>query len=62
MPTKKPTLQAVVEKETYLKIKQLAKEEKRSLSNYTTKIIEDYINIYEAEHGNIPINNENNEI
>lgn len=53
MPTKKPLLQAVVENETREKFKYIANKEKRKVSNMLAIIIEQYIEKYEAEHGEI---------
>ena len=55
MPSNKPSLQAVVSKETYNKVKYLAKNDERSLSQYTARIVERYIEEYEKQHGEIKI-------
>ncbi len=55
MPTKKPSLQAVVSNTTYDKIKFLAAQDERSLSQFTGRIIERYLEDYESEHGEIQI-------
>lgn len=49
MPTKKPKLQVILEETTYNKLKELAEEDKRSLSQMGSIIIEKYINEYETQ-------------
>jgi predicted DNA-binding protein len=51
MPTKKPIVQIVLTNEYNEKLKQLASEQGRSTSNLGARIIEQYIDNYEAEHG-----------
>lgn len=51
MPSKKPRIQALVNEATYEKFKILCEIEDRSESNFGGKIIADYINEYEKEHG-----------
>ena len=58
MPTKKPVVQVVLEEKYYKKLKALAEPEKRSCSNQGARIIEKYIDEYEAEHGEIQIDKE----
>lgn len=58
MPTKKPVVQVVLEERYYKKLKALAEPEKRSCSNQSARIIEQYIDAYEAEHGEIKIDKE----
>lgn len=55
MPSNKPSLQAVVSEKTYKKVKYLAINDERSLSQYTARIVERYIEEYEKQHGAIPI-------
>lgn len=53
MPTKKPTIQAIVEENIYSKFKYIMKKEKRSNAQMAAIMIETYIENYEAEHGEI---------
>lgn len=55
MPTKKPVIQAVIEPEIFNKFKQIAKNEKRSSSQLGGIAIEQFVKAYEAEHGEIKI-------
>lgn len=57
MPTKKPTIQAIVEETTYTKFKYIMKKEKRSNAQMAAIMIESYIENYEAEHGEISLEN-----
>lgn len=59
MPTKKPVVQVVLEEKYYKKLKALAEPDKRSCSNQSARIIEQYIDNYEKEHGTIPVESEN---
>ncbi|MBQ8519171.1 MAG: hypothetical protein IJ455_06200 [Agathobacter sp.] len=53
MSTDKPLIKAYVSQENYLKIKQIAASNKRSLSNQIEVLIEEKIKSYESEHGSI---------
>lgn len=53
MPTKKPVVQIVLTNEYNEKLKILAKEKERSASAIGARIIEQYIDQYEKEHGEI---------
>lgn len=53
MPTIKPRLQTIVEEETYKKIKYLCAKDQRSESQLVKMIIQEYIQNYESEHGEI---------
>lgn len=55
MPTKKPRIQALVEDNIYLKFKKLCIITDRTESKLSGKIITEYINNYESEHGTIDI-------
>ena len=55
MPTKKPVLQIVLEKEYHSKLSKLASNKGRSASNQGARIIEKYIDEYENEPGTIDI-------
>ena len=58
MPTKKPVVQVVLEETYHKKLLKLAEPHKRSASNQGARIIEEYINQYEKDHGPIQIENE----
>lgn len=58
MPTKKPTIQAVVEKEIKEKLKYIANKEIRTESQMASYIITKYVDQYEKEHGKIKIEKE----
>lgn len=55
MPTKKPILQVVLTNEYNKKLKALAELKERSSSSLGAKIIEQYIDEYEQEHGPITL-------
>lgn len=58
MPTKKPVIQVVLTDKYNKKLKALAKQEDKSTSSYTAKILEQHIDEYEKTHGKIkPENN-----
>ncbi len=58
MPTKKPIIQVVLTDKYNKKLKALAKQEDKSTSSYTAKILEQHIDEYEKTHGKIkPENN-----
>jgi len=40
------------------KVKHIAKERDRSFNKQVSRILQDFVNQYEAEHGEIPINTE----
>ncbi len=56
MPTKKPIIQIVLSKKYTEKLEYIAKREERSKSAQGARIIEEYIENYEAEHGEISPN------
>lgn len=49
MPTNKPKIQIILEEDAYKKLKKLAEEDKRSLSQMGGLIIEKYIKEYESK-------------
>jgi len=51
MPTNKPKIQTIVDKETHEKFQKLAKKEMRSDSQMASYIITKYIEQYEKEQG-----------
>lgn len=53
MPSRKPIVQIVLNSKYYTKLKKLAEDEERSLSNQGQRIIEKYIDEYESKHGEI---------
>lgn len=55
MPTKKPVVQIVLTEKYYKKLKHLAALEDKSASSQGAKIIEQFIDNYEAQHGEIDI-------
>ncbi len=55
MPTDKPRVQMILEKEYYKKYKYLCERDKRSESNLGKMIIEKYIDEYEKVHGPIKL-------
>lgn len=55
MPTKKPITQIVLTEKYSKKLKYLADQEQRSKSNQGARIIEQYIDNYEKEHGEIKL-------
>lgn len=56
MPSSKPRIVARVDTTLYEKFAQIAELEKRTLSKQGEYIIEEYIKNYEAEHGEITLN------
>ena len=56
MPTKKPKIQIILEKECYEKFKRLCEQEDRTESKLGKRIIEKYIEKYEEIHGKIDLN------
>lgn len=59
MPTKKPRVQSILEKEIYEKFQYISEMEMRSESQMASYIITKYIKEYEQEHGNINVKNVN---
>lgn len=55
MPSKKPIVQIVLNTKYFSKLKKLAEQEERSMSNQGLRIIEKYIDEYKKEHGEIKI-------
>lgn len=55
MPTKKPIIQTVLDKQLHEKLVKISEIEKRSKSQITAFAIEKYIKDYEAENGTIEI-------
>lgn len=55
MPSRKPIVQIVLNSKYYTKLKKLAEDEERSLSNQGQRIIEKYIDEYESKHGEIEL-------
>lgn len=55
MSTKKPIVQIVLTEKYYKKLKKLANDEQHSASNQGGRIIEKWIDDYEAAHGTIQI-------
>lgn len=53
MPTKKPVIQIVLTEKYNKKLAYIAKEEERSKSNQSARIIEKFIDEYEEKHGEI---------
>ena len=53
MSTNKPQVKAYISNENYIKIKYIAEKDKRSISNLLEKIIEEKIEKYEKENGEI---------
>lgn len=56
MGTNKPRIQAILEPNYYAKFKELCKRDDRTESKLGKKIIEKYIDDYEAIHGEIKVN------
>lgn len=61
MPSKKPQILIRTKEENKKKLEYLASREKRSVSNLMEIVIENYLNKYEAENGEIKLENSNNE-
>lgn len=55
MPTKKPIIQIVLSEKYTKKLEYIAQKEERSKSAQGARIIEEYINKYEAENGTITL-------
>ena len=55
MGTTKPRIQIILEKECYEKFKELCKRDDRTESKLGNRIIKNYIEQYEAIHGEIKI-------
>lgn len=61
LPSKKPQILIRTKEENKKKLEYLASREKRSVSNLMEIVIENYLNKYEAENGEIKLENSNNE-
>lgn len=61
LPSKKPQILIRTKEENKKKLEYLANREKRSVSNLMEIVIENYLNKYEAENGEIKLENSNNE-
>lgn len=61
MPSIKPQILIRTNEENKKKLEYLASREKRSVSNLMEIVIENYLNKYEAENGEIKLENSNNE-
>lgn len=55
MPTKKPRIQIILEKETYEKFQELCNIDCRTESQLGKFIVTKYIEKYESEHGEIKV-------
>lgn len=55
MTNRKPIVQIVLNTKYFAKLKKLAEQEERSMSNQGLRAIEWYIDQYEKEHGEIKI-------
>lgn len=53
MPTNKPKVQTLLTTKYFNKLKVIADQEERSISQMAAIMIERYINDYESEHGEI---------
>lgn len=60
MPSKKPVIAVRTDNNTILKIQKICELENRSMSNFTETLLKNAIRIYEAEHGEIKIEQESN--
>ncbi|ENZ70837.1 hypothetical protein [Enterocloster bolteae] len=49
MPTKKPKVQIILDENIYQKLKDIAEQDKRSISQMGSIIIENYIKNFEAQ-------------
>lgn len=58
MPSEKPKIVVYTNRETIAKIDAISKNENRSRGNLCETLIKDYIERYENEHGEIPIDEE----
>lgn len=61
LPSIKPQILIRTNEENKKKLEYLASREKRSVSNLMEIVIENYLNKYEAENGEIKLENSNNE-
>ena len=61
LPSIKPHILIRTNEENKKKLEYLASREKRSVSNLMEIVIENYLNKYEAENGEIKLENSNNE-
>lgn len=50
MPTNKPKVQIILDEDIYIKLKEIAEKDKRSISQMGGIIIEKYVEEYEAKH------------
>lgn len=55
MPTNKPKVQTVITTKYFNKLKALAEQEERSISQMSAIMLERYLDEYEKEHGEINI-------
>lgn len=55
MPTRNPIIQAVTDEVTNQKLKEIAKRDKRSVSNLAAIIIESFVEEYEKNNGEITL-------
>ena len=55
MPTKKPIVQTVLDESNFAKLKLLANNQDRSISNYAGYILKQFIKEYEEKFGEIKI-------
>lgn len=53
MPSTKPQIKAITDEKTYIKIKYVAENENRSVSNLIETLVKEKIKSYESEHGEI---------
>ena len=60
MPSKKPVIAVRTDNNTLLKIQKICELENRSMSNYTETLLKNAIKCYEAEHGEIRIEQKSN--
>lgn len=61
MPSKKPQILIRTNEENKKKLEYIASREKRSVSNLMEIVIENFLNKYEAENGEIKLENDNKE-
>ena len=50
MPTNKPKVQIILDEDIYIKLKEIAEKDKRSISQMGGIIIEKYVEEYETNH------------
>ncbi|MGC6178136.1 hypothetical protein [Lacrimispora sp. 38-1] len=50
MPTNKPKVQIILDEDIYIKLKEIAEKDKRSISQMGGIIIEKYVEEYETQH------------